>query len=74
MTHLFSQVDERDFPWPHVLPATGLAAVLATASDVASLPRADRDALLAEIEQLAAGLPAMVSMPTETRVQLFRAT
>ncbi|HEV8421182.1 MAG TPA: class I SAM-dependent methyltransferase [Actinomycetota bacterium] len=73
-TDLFSSAGQRSFPHRHTLPSEHLATVMATSSDVASLPAARRDAPLEEIRSLAETLPVEVEMPAETRVDLYLRT
>jgi SAM-dependent methyltransferase len=70
-TQLFSSEGERSFPHLHALPSAHLATVMATSSDVASLPVEPREALLEEIRTLARRLPRDLEMPAETRVDLY---
>jgi ubiquinone/menaquinone biosynthesis C-methylase UbiE len=67
----FTSIDVREFPHAHELPAARLSTVLATSSDIASLPIDRRMALLAEVDAWAAGLPEHLAMPAITRVDLF---
>jgi ubiquinone/menaquinone biosynthesis C-methylase UbiE len=67
----FTSIEVREFPHRHELPSARLSTVMATSSDVASLPNDRRMALLAEIDSWAATLPERLSMPAVTRVDLF---
>jgi SAM-dependent methyltransferase len=74
-TTLFEQAAEaRSFPTTHALPREKLRPLMATSSDVASLPVAERDLLLAEIGALAATLPDPFVIGSETRLDLYRRT
>jgi SAM-dependent methyltransferase len=70
-TQLFSPAGQRSFPHQHSLPSEHLVTVMATSSDVASLPADRRDALLEEIRALARRLAPDLEMPAETRVDLY---
>lgn len=70
-TQLFSSAGQRTFPHIHVLPSKHLATLMATSSDVASLPAERRDALLEEIRAMALRLPPHLEMRSETRVDLY---
>jgi SAM-dependent methyltransferase len=70
-TDLFTSAGQRSFPHEHVLPSKHLATVMATSSDVASLPAERRDALLEEIRALARTLPSELVRPAATRVDLY---
>ncbi len=71
-TGLFEQVDRLWIPDPHRVPGAALARLVATSSDVASLPLTERNALLREVADLARELPAAVELPGGAEVQLFR--
>jgi SAM-dependent methyltransferase len=70
-TPLFASNGQRSFPNVHRLPSEHLATVMATSSDVASLPPERRDAFLDEVRALARTLPAQLEMSAETRVDLY---
>jgi ubiquinone/menaquinone biosynthesis C-methylase UbiE len=70
-TRHFEPAGQRSFPTVHRLPSEHLATVMATSSDVASLPAELRDALLGEIRALARTLPELIEMAAQTRVDLY---
>jgi ubiquinone/menaquinone biosynthesis C-methylase UbiE len=69
-TVLFSKAEVRAFPGQHELASSDLAAMLATWSDVASLPPSRRSALLTEIDAFSGSLAERVSVPMTTEVHL----
>lgn len=71
-SELFTAVGEGRFRGRHDLAAADLPLLWATSSDVASLPREKRRALLAEIAAFAEGLPQRITLPTATGVHLYR--
>jgi len=74
-TALFEEAAEaRSFPTTHTVPRRKLRPLMATSSDVASLPAAERDLLLAEIEALAATQADPVVIESQTRLDLYRRT
>ena len=70
----FEPFVREEFPHLHVLPATRLADLYATSSDVASLPEATRNELLERIRDLAHSLPETLELPSRTVVDLTRTT
>jgi SAM-dependent methyltransferase len=64
----FGPFERREFERTHVLPASRLADLYATSSDVASMPPSRRDRLLNEIRDLAEGLPETLRLPSRTVV------
>jgi SAM-dependent methyltransferase len=68
----FDVVESRSFEHPHRLPASALAELLLTSSDVASLPPELRRAFAEEIDALVATLPSEVVIQAMTRVELYR--
>jgi SAM-dependent methyltransferase len=66
----FDPFERREFPATHLLPATRLADLYATFSDVLSLPAPTRAWLLDRIRQLSRGLPEMLHLPQRTVVDL----
>lgn len=69
---LFQEIESRDFAHQQRVEAAHLAALMATSSDVASLPQARRQGLLEEIEGFARRLPQSLSIPRITEIHLFR--
>ncbi len=69
-TVLFSRSEVRAFPGLLELASADLAAMLATSSDVASLPPLRRSALLTEIDAFGGSLPERVRVPMTTEVHL----
>jgi SAM-dependent methyltransferase len=71
-TPLFEAVESRSFQHPHRLPAAGMAALLLTSADVASLPGDVRRAFAREVDTLASTLPSEVVIQAVTRVDVYR--
>jgi ubiquinone/menaquinone biosynthesis C-methylase UbiE len=69
---LFEEVDTRRFPHQQRLPSAALAALMATSSDVASMPEDARRRVLSEIDAFARTLPDPMVVGRQTRVHLFR--
>jgi len=70
-TGLFAKTGVREFARVHEIPSAGLGPLLATTSDVASLPDDKLASFLADIEAFARTLPDQVAIPAVTRVDLF---
>jgi SAM-dependent methyltransferase len=68
----FEPFERREFPLTHELPSARLADLYATSSDIASIPRDRRDALLREIAEIAESLPETLRLPSRTVVDLCR--
>lgn len=66
----FDEWERRAFPATHLLPATRLADLYATFSDILSLPAPTRAWLLDRIRQLSRGLPETLHLPQRTVVDL----
>jgi SAM-dependent methyltransferase len=66
----FSAFERREFPTVHVLPSARLADLYATSSDIASMPPASRQALIARIREISLGLPARLELPARSVVDL----
>jgi ubiquinone/menaquinone biosynthesis C-methylase UbiE len=69
---LFEEVDTRRFPHEQRLPSASLVALMATSSDVASMPDDVRRRVLVEVDALARTLPDPIVVGRQTRVHLFR--
>jgi SAM-dependent methyltransferase len=66
-TPLFEAMGSRSFQYPHRLPAAGMAALLLTSADVASLPVDVQRAFARDVDALAATLPSEVVIQSVTR-------
>jgi SAM-dependent methyltransferase len=66
----FGPFERSEFRVTHVIASARLADLYATSSDVASLPPAGRDDLLARIRGLTRGLPEILELPARTVVDL----
>jgi SAM-dependent methyltransferase len=71
-TPLGEAVESRSFQHPHRVPAVGIAPLLLTSADVASLPVEVRRGFAREVDTLAATLPLEVVIQAATRVDLYR--
>jgi ubiquinone/menaquinone biosynthesis C-methylase UbiE len=69
---LFREVATRQFPHEQRLAAASLVALMATSSDVASMPDDVRRRVLEEVDALARTLPDPVVVGRQTSVHLFR--
>jgi SAM-dependent methyltransferase len=66
----FGPFERREFRLTHRLASARLADLYATSSDVASMPRTERDRLLDQIRTLARRLPETLRLPSRTVVDL----
>ena len=71
-TGLFEQVDGLRLPDQHVVPASRLVPLMATSSDIVSLPASKRRSLLGELGALVQRLPSTVELSDVAEVELFR--
>jgi SAM-dependent methyltransferase len=69
---LFDEVETSTFPHHQRLPSEALVTLMATSSDVASVPEDGRRRLLMDIEALSRTLPDPIVVARQTRVHLFR--
>lgn len=66
----FGPFERREFRVTHEFPASRLADLYATSSDIASMPSETRDELLDHIRELARGFPDVLRLPGRTVVDL----
>jgi SAM-dependent methyltransferase len=66
----YSPFERRSFETTHEIVSRRFAALYATSSDIAALPREEREPLLAEIERLSATMPDSLSVPSRSEVVL----
>jgi SAM-dependent methyltransferase len=69
---LFQEVETRTFPHEQRLPSDALVTLMATSSDVASMPEDARRRVLADIDAFARTLPDPIVVGRQTQVHLFR--
>jgi SAM-dependent methyltransferase len=68
----FEEVDAGSFPHQQQMTREGLVTVMATSSDVASLPPSEQRALLREVQDVVRQLPEPIVIPRRTQIHVFR--